>query len=80
MATDDDKPQLGLDPEALEKLTEEERKKRDRIVRGCSECNQRYVECIADWRRGASRATCERERDSCAFTEAGLASARDCSR
>ena len=59
---------------------EEERKKRDRVVRGCSECNQRYVECIADWRRGASRATCERERDSCAFTEAGLASARDCSR
>lgn len=58
---------------------EEERKKRDRITRGCSECNQRFVECIADWRRGASRATCERERDSCAFTEAGLASARDCS-
>jgi hypothetical protein len=59
---------------------EEERKKRDRITRGCSECNQRFVECIADWRRGASRATCERERDSCAFSQAGLASARDCSR
>jgi hypothetical protein len=59
---------------------EEERKKRLRVSRGCNECNQRYVECIADWRRGASRATCERERDSCAFTEAGLASARDCSR
>jgi hypothetical protein len=57
---------------------EEQRRARDRVNRGCRVCTDRYVECIADWRRGASRETCQRERDSCAFSEAGLGSARDC--
>jgi hypothetical protein len=59
---------------------EEARKARMRFVRGCRVCQQRYTECLADWRRGASRATCRREYDSCAFEEAGLASAMDCER
>jgi hypothetical protein len=59
---------------------EEQRKARRRFERGCRVCEQRYVECIADWRRGASRQTCAQERDTCAFEEAGLASARDCAR
>lgn len=57
---------------------EEEQKQRDRVTRGCHVCQQKRLDCIADWRRGASRETCEREYDSCVFSEAGLASGRDC--
>jgi hypothetical protein len=56
----------------------EERKRRDRVSRGCAVCQQKHLECIADWRRGASRATCDREYDSCVFFEAGVSSPRDC--
>ena len=59
---------------------EEARRARRRVDHGCRVCAARYTECIADWRRGASRATCQREYDTCAFTEAGLASASDCER
>ncbi|HSQ65849.1 MAG TPA: hypothetical protein VLM85_21655 [Polyangiaceae bacterium] len=57
---------------------EEQRKQRERVTRGCQVCQQKRLDCIADWRRGASRETCEREYDSCVFSEAGLASGRDC--
>lgn len=57
---------------------EQEQKQRDRVTRGCRLCQDKRLDCIADWRRGASRETCEREYDSCVFMEAGLASGRDC--
>lgn len=57
---------------------EERRRAADRASRGCRKCQDDFTVCIADYRRNASRATCERERDSCAFREARVSSYRDC--
>lgn len=57
---------------------EERRKNAERHERGCRKCQDQFLECVADYRRHATRATCERERDSCAFREARASSYRDC--
>ncbi len=62
--------------EAFER--QERQKKHDRMVRGCRVCEDKYTECLADWRRGASKEQCREDRDSCVFSEAGLPSAADC--
>jgi hypothetical protein len=53
------------------------------LIRACTACHAAYLACIADWRRGATRDTCERELDDCVSMSAptkpgSLAHVSDC--
>lgn len=54
---------------------EEDRKKAARASTGCRRCQDDAVMCVA---QTGNRNACERERDSCAFREAGLSNYRQC--
>lgn len=54
---------------------QENRKKAARTSSGCRKCQDDALMCVA---QTGNRNRCERERDSCAFREAGLSSYRQC--
>jgi hypothetical protein len=57
----------------------QERAREDmRALRGCAICERKFNNCIADWRRGASRSMCESDFRSCTFHEAGIQGSRQC--
>lgn len=62
--------------ESKEFARQEKQKEQERAQRACNKCGRARSDCLADFRRGASRDTCRREYDSCLFMEGGSA-ARD---
>jgi hypothetical protein len=66
--------------ESREFQRQEDTRKQQRIQGGCALCQQKYSECIADWRRGASRQTCANEHRSCVFRETNLPGPDHCPR
>jgi hypothetical protein len=66
--------------ESREFQRQEDARKMDNIIRGCQKCAQAYNECLADWRRGASRQTCANEYRSCVWRETQLSGPEQCPR
>jgi hypothetical protein len=56
---------------------EQDRKEAERAAAGCSRCREEHLECLA---LSGDKAGCERERNSCAFRNAGSSSYSKCGR
>jgi hypothetical protein len=54
---------------------EQDRQEAERAAAGCSRCREEHLECLA---LSGDKGACERERDSCAFRNAGLSSYGQC--
>jgi hypothetical protein len=64
--------------ESEEFAQQEKARAQQRVDKACNRCGRERTDCIADFRRGASRETCRREYDSCLFREGGSAATAAC--